>query len=62
MGSPLCTDPGLASLAISAMVSRTAYATLGVGEEAVDLDQLVATLNRLWTNALRITDRKDAMS
>jgi hypothetical protein len=35
---------------------------LGVGEEAVDLYRLVATLNRLWTNALRITDRKDAIS
>jgi AcrR family transcriptional regulator len=47
-------DPGLASLAISAMVSRTAYATLGVGNRAIDLDALVGTLNRLWTNALRI--------
>jgi len=56
-------DPSLASLAISAMVSRTAYATLGVGEEAIDLDRLVATLNRLWTNALRISpDRKDTTS
>jgi AcrR family transcriptional regulator len=48
-------DPSLASLAISAMVSRTAYATLGVGDRPVNLDRLVATLNRLWTNALRIT-------
>ncbi len=56
-------DPSLAALAISAMVSRTAYATLGVGEEDVDLDRLVATLTRLWTNALRITpDRKDTTS
>lgn len=52
-------DPSLASLAISAMVSRTAYATLGVGQRAVDLDRLVATLNRLWTNALRISPQTE---
>lgn len=47
-------DPSLTSLAISAMVSRTAYATFGVGEQTVDLDRLVTTLSRLWTNALGI--------
>ncbi len=55
-------DPSLASLAISAMVSRTAYAAFGIGERAVDLDRLVATLNRLWINALRIPHRKDAIA
>jgi AcrR family transcriptional regulator len=55
-------DPSLASLAISAMVSRTAYATLGIGGKRVDFDRLLATLNRLWMNALRIPDRKDATS
>jgi AcrR family transcriptional regulator len=55
-------DPSLASLAISAMVSRTAYATLGIGGKPVDFERLVATLNRLWMNALRIPDRKDATS
>jgi hypothetical protein len=49
-------DPMLASLALSSMVSRTAYAAFCVGYPAeVDFETLVTTLTRLWTNALRIS-------
>jgi AcrR family transcriptional regulator len=56
-------DPGLdaeiAALAISSMVSRTAYASF-VHDDAADFDAVLRTVTRLWLNALRIpTDRKD---
>jgi AcrR family transcriptional regulator len=47
-------DPDLAALAISTMVGRTAYATFVLGRGRVDFERLVATLTRLWVNALRI--------
>jgi AcrR family transcriptional regulator len=46
-------DPFLAASALSAMVGRIAYSTY-VGGEAWELDDLVATLTRLWANALRL--------
>jgi AcrR family transcriptional regulator len=46
-------DPLLAASALSAMVGRIAYSAY-VGGETWDLDDLVATLTRLWANALRI--------
>jgi AcrR family transcriptional regulator len=48
-------DPDLAALAVSAMVSRTAYVVYGVGSKPIDLDHLVRTLTRLWLNALQIS-------
>lgn len=48
-------DPELSAMAISAMVSRTAYVAFAVGGKPVDLDHLVATLTRLWTHALGLT-------
>jgi len=47
-------DPELASLALSTMVSRSAYGAFAVGREPVDAGQLAATLTRLWANALRL--------
>ena len=46
-------DPLLGASALSAMVGRIAYSAY-VGGEAWKLDDLVATLTRLWANALRI--------
>jgi AcrR family transcriptional regulator len=46
-------DPLLAARALSGMVGRMAYATYVLGEKR-DLDELVATLTRLWANALRL--------
>ncbi|MER5941580.1 TetR/AcrR family transcriptional regulator [Streptomyces sp. NPDC001928] len=46
-------DPELATAALSAMVSRTAYTAYVLGEE-YDFEHLVSTLTRLWVNALRI--------
>ena len=46
-------DPLLAASALSAMVGRIAYSAY-VGGEAWELDALVATLTRLWANALRL--------
>ena len=46
-------DPLLAASALSAMVGRMAYSTYVIGEKWA-LDDLVATLTRLWANALRI--------
>jgi AcrR family transcriptional regulator len=45
-------DPDLASLALSTMVSRSAYATFVLGDPAADVEPLAATLTRLWVNAL----------
>ena len=47
-------DPELTAVALSYMVSRTAYASYVLGE-GYDLDQLVETLTRVWVNALRLT-------
>ena len=47
-------DPDLASLALSAMVSRSAYVSFAVGREPVSVEHLAATLTRLWANALRL--------
>jgi AcrR family transcriptional regulator len=52
-------DPEIAALAISSMVSRTAYAAF-VWQEQADFDAVLRTVTRLWLNALRIpTNRKD---
>lgn len=47
-------DPLLAARALSGMVSRMAYQTF-VGGDATPFEELVATVTRLWANALRIT-------
>jgi len=47
-------DPELASLALSTMVSRSAYAAFVLGDPPVDIEPLAATLTRLWVNALRM--------
>ncbi len=47
-------DPYLSAKALSLMVSRVAFQELVAGE-AADVDHLVATLTRLWVNALRIS-------
>ncbi|GGW71326.1 TetR/AcrR family transcriptional regulator [Streptomyces xantholiticus] len=44
-------DPDVTARALSAMVSRLAYATFALGE-AVPFDTLVETVTKLWTNAL----------
>lgn len=44
-------DPEIAARGLSAMVSRMAYVTFVVGD-GPPLDDLVATLSRLWANAL----------
>jgi AcrR family transcriptional regulator len=48
-------DPDLTALAISTMVSRTAYVAFALGREQIHFDRLERTLTRLWTNALGIT-------
>ena len=51
-------DPEIAALAISSMVSRTAYAAF-VWDDNADFDLVLRTVTRLWLNALRIpTNRK----
>jgi AcrR family transcriptional regulator len=53
-------DPDLASLALSTMVSRSAYAVFAVGRQPVSVGELAATLTRLWANALGLPgDRQD---
>jgi AcrR family transcriptional regulator len=47
-------DPMASAVALSAMVSRTAYAVIGLGLEDLDFDLLVKTLTHLWVNALQI--------
>ena len=44
-------DPELAAMALSAMVSRTAYFAFAVGR-TVDFEALVKTVSRLWVNSL----------
>lgn len=46
-------DPVLAARALSSMVGRMANSVYVLGDE-VDQDVLVATLTRLWANALRL--------
>jgi AcrR family transcriptional regulator len=46
-------DPELAASALSGMVGRMAYSNYVLGE-AWELEDLVATLTRLWANALRM--------
>lgn len=48
-------DPYEASRALSNMVSRTAFQTFVLGKRT-PFEKLVATLTRLWVNALRIPD------
>jgi AcrR family transcriptional regulator len=48
-------DPSLAALALSAMVSRTAYLRYVLGFGNASTDALSATLTRLWAGALGIT-------
>ena len=50
-------DPEMTARALSAMVSRTAYRyfAAATGRKRANLDKLVATLTRIWANALRIT-------
>jgi AcrR family transcriptional regulator len=56
-------DPEITALAISSMVSRTAYAAFVWGRDggATDFDAVLRTMTRLWLNALRIprTNRED---
>jgi AcrR family transcriptional regulator len=47
-------DPDLTALAISTMVSRTAYAVFVLRHKRIGFERLVRTLTRLWVNALRI--------
>ncbi len=47
-------DPDLAALALSTMISRSAYVAFALGRESVDVHHLAATVTRLWLNALRI--------
>lgn len=47
-------DPDLASLALSTMVSRSAYVAFAIGRAPADPVALADTLTRLWANALRI--------
>jgi AcrR family transcriptional regulator len=49
-------DPVLAARALSAMVGRMAHSVYILGDH-VDRDELVATLTRLWANALRLEIR-----
>jgi AcrR family transcriptional regulator len=52
-------DPDLTALAISTMVSRTAYVAFVLRHVPADFELLVVTLTRLWTNALAITTTKE---
>jgi AcrR family transcriptional regulator len=45
-------DPELTALAISAMVSRTAYANFVLNAKPLSVEALTETLTRLWANAL----------
>ena len=49
-------DPVIAARALSAMVGRTAHSVYILGDH-IDREQLVATLTRLWANALRLEIR-----
>jgi AcrR family transcriptional regulator len=47
-------DPLATSVALSAMVSRTAYGAFVIGEPPIEFELLVQTLTQLWVNALKI--------
>jgi len=47
-------DPELTSLALSTMVSRSAYVAFVLEAPPADIGPLADTLTRLWVNALRI--------
>ena len=47
-------DPELAALALSTMVSRSAYAAFVLGHPAADPARLAATVTRLWVSGLRL--------
>jgi AcrR family transcriptional regulator len=47
-------DPKVTALAISAMVSRTAYANFVNNPKPIAVAALAKTLTRLWVNALRL--------
>ncbi|QUH01968.1 TetR/AcrR family transcriptional regulator [Saccharopolyspora erythraea] len=49
-------DPEVTARALNAMVSRMAYATFAT-EQPVPFETLVATLARLWMNALRMPEQ-----
>jgi AcrR family transcriptional regulator len=51
-------DPDLTSLALSTMVSRSAYVAFVLGTAPAGAEQLAATLTRLWANALRIPTKE----
>jgi AcrR family transcriptional regulator len=51
-------DPRLAATALSAMVSRAAYLRYVQGLGSDSLESLVATLTRLWANALGLKRRR----
>ncbi len=53
-------DPDVASLALSTMVSRSAYAAFAAGRQPVSLEHLAATLTRLWANALGLASAGQA--
>jgi AcrR family transcriptional regulator len=55
-------DADLASLALSAMVSRSAYVAFALGRPPADVGQLAATVTRLWVNALRIPAGQDQVT
>jgi AcrR family transcriptional regulator len=58
-------DPVLASRALSSMVSRVAYSVFAADNgqhdddqhTTADIDHVVATVTRLWANALRLPER-----
>ena len=47
-------DPELAAVALSGMVSRMAYQAFVSGDVDAGIDDVVATVTRLWANALRL--------
>jgi AcrR family transcriptional regulator len=52
-------DPTVAAYALSGMVARMAYQVYVLGER-IPFERLVTTLNQLWANSLRITERPAA--
>ncbi len=49
-------DADLASLALSSMISRSAYVAFVLGRAPADVGLLAATLTRMWVSALRIPE------
>lgn len=50
-------DPRAASIALSTMVSRLAYAVFALGTIAIEPDVLLQTVTRLWVNGLGLVPR-----